>query len=354
MPIIDLYIGRIILQHFFMVFGVLLGLFLFVTFIDQINDIGTGTYTLWDAVRYTLLTTPRTIYELFPLVALLGTILGLSAMAMDSELVVIRAAGYSIAQIVGAVLKVGIVFVVAAFLLGEFVTPATETMANRARAEALQRDIRQQSNFGLWMRDDMTYVNVGEVLPDLSLRNVRVFEFDESGHLRSLVYAENGTFEETHWRLDDVRQTFIDEDGAESRRVDVAAWRTTVTPDILAVFLIRPDQLSAWQLRPYINHLQRNNQETGAYELAFWNKLMAPVSTAIMVLLGVPFVFRSVRSGGLGVSLLIGIMIGLTFFVVTRGFGYLVLVYDVPPQAGSVLPVGMFLIAALVLLRRVT
>ena len=40
---------------------------------------------------------------------------------------------------------------------------------------ALQENINQQSDFGLWMRDNRSYVNVGEVLPDLSLLDVRVF-----------------------------------------------------------------------------------------------------------------------------------------------------------------------------------
>lgn len=353
MRILDLYIGKIILTQTLLAMGVLLGLFTFVNFIDQLADLGEAGYTLWDAVRYVLLITPRTIYELFPMAALLGTILGLSMMAADSELVVLRASGISLFQIVWSVLKVGALFVVSAILIGELVTPTTETMAQRGRAEALQRNIKQQTNFGLWMRDTRTYVNVGEVLPDLTLLRVRVFEFDQDNRLRSLVYANEGRYGDNTWELVDVKQTLIADGGnSNAQTLPRAAWTTAVTPQILSVFLIKPDQLSLWQLSRYITHLRDNNQETATYELAYWGKLMLPISTAVMVILAIPFVFRNIRIGGLGRSLFIGIMIGIGFYVLNRGFGYGVLVYGVSPFLGAAIPVTAFLLIAILMLRQ--
>jgi lipopolysaccharide export system permease protein len=353
MRTLDIYIARIVLYHTMIVIAVLLGLFTFMTFIDQLGDLGTGRYGLLDAARFVLLSTPKTLYEIFPMAALLGAILGLSSMAVDSELIVIRAAGVSIARLIGSVLKIGAVLALAAIIVGEVVTPVAETAAQRGRAEAMQQNINQQTDFGLWMRDHMTYVNVGEVLPDLSLLKIRVFEFDQAGRLRSLVYARSGDYTNERWRLEDIRQTLINKDDAESKAVKAAYWRTDVTPQILSVFLIRPDQLSAWQLSRYISHLGENSQDTSSYELAFWNKVVTPIATAVMMILAIPFVFRQVRSGGFGRSLFAGIMLGLVFFVIDKGFGYIVLVYNISPLLGALLPTLLFLGAGLVLLRRV-
>lgn len=354
MRILDFYIGRVILYQTAMVLAVLVGLFVFITFIDQIGDLGTGHYGLLDVVRFTLYSIPNIVYQVFPMSALLGAILGLSSLAVDSELVVIRAAGVSIARLIGSVFKIGAILAVAAMLIGELVTPWSETAAERDRAEAMQEDISQQTDFGIWMRDGMTYVNVGEVLPDLSLVNVRIFEFDNEGRLRSLVYADRGDYENQRWRLTGIQQTLINEDrsGAESKEVRAAYWTTDVTPGILAVFMIRPDQLSAWQLHRYIAHLQENNQDTSSYELAFWHKVMTPVATAVMVILAIPFVFSQVRTGGFGRNLFFGIMLGLVYFAFDKGFGYVVLVSDIPPMLGAVLPTAVFLILGLFLLRR--
>jgi len=354
MAILERYLGRIILNQTMLVLTVLLGLFLFVSFIDQLSDIGHGDYTLLSAVKFVILTAPRTIYELFPMAALLGTILGLSVLANDSELIVMRSSGISIMQITRAVLKTGGIFVVVVLVIGELISPWSETYAERSRAETLQEDIQQQTNFGLWMRDSTTYVNVGEVLPDLSLLRIKVFEFDQNKRLRSLVFAKEGRFDGNEWMLEEVTQTVIGlDDRATPQRLPSAFWNTDVTPQILTAFLIRPEQLSIWQLRKYIQHLSENNQKTDGYRLAFWNKLVLPLSTAVMVILAIPFVFGNLRMGNLGKSLFLGIMLGLGFYAANKGFGYTVLAYDMSPLLGATLPVIVFLTIAVVLLRRV-
>lgn len=354
MAILERYLGRIILNQTMLVLMVLLGLFLFVNFIDQLSSVGNGTYSLFDAIKYVIMTAPRTVYELFPMAALLGTILGLSVLANDSELIVMRSSGISIMQITRAVLKTGGIFVIIVIFIGEVVSPWTETQAERNRAEALQENIQQQTNFGLWMRDSTTFVNVGEVLPDLSLLRVKIFEFDQNKTLRSLVFAKEGRFNGQEWTIEDVTQTVIGlDDKATPQRSKSASWQTKVTPQILTAFLIQPEQLSIWQLKEYILHLSENNQKTDSYELAFWNKLVLPLSTAVMVILAIPFVFGNLRMGNLGRSLFLGIMLGLGFYAANKGFGYVVLATDISPLLGATLPVTVFLTFAIIMLRRV-
>lgn len=354
MRILDRYIGSIILQYTVLVMMVLLGLFTFVNFLDQLGSIGKGNYDLVQAIIYVILVIPRTIYDLFPMAALLGTIIGLSMLANDSELIVMRASGVSMIQITSAALKMGGAFVIAAILIGEFVSPFTETKAQRGRAEALEEDIKQHTNFGLWIRDAQTYINIGEVLPDLTLLKVKVFEFDNDRKLRSLVRSKSGEFQGEYWILKEVHQTFVEHNGETTvLKTKAAKWDSQINPQILSVFLIKADQLSFLQLSKYIRHLNENQQKTDPYELAFWNKIMLPLSTAVMVILAIPFVFANVRSGTLGQSLFIGIMLGIGFYVVNKGFGYIVLANGMSPLIGATVPVIGFLLLALVMMRRV-
>ncbi len=354
MRLLDLYLGRVLLNQILLVLGVLVGVFVFVTFIDQVSYLGTGQYSLLDAIKYVLLSTPRIVYEVFPMAVLVGAILGLSLLAVDSELIVMRSSGISIGQITVAVLKLGFLLALVALLIGEFITPWSETLAQRGRAQALERNIEQKSNSGLWLRDKKTFVNVREVLPDLTLRDIRVFEFDSMSQLRALVYAGKGRYAESFWDLDDVRQTLIDEQGfTQVSEAPKARWNTAVTPQTMAVFLVQPDQLSLLQLRQYIAHLSANVQDTRNFELAYWSKLTLPVSAAVMLLLAIPFVFGSIRSGGMGRNLFIGIMIGITFFATSKALGYIVLVYDMPPLVGAILPTAAFAVAAGILYRRI-
>ena len=244
MKLIDIYIGRTIVQQSLLVIAVLAGIFVFLNFIDQLSDLGSGSYGLLDALRFVLLTTPRIIYDIFPMAGLVGTILGLSVLARHSELTVMRASGISLGQITGSVLKVGAIFVLLAVVIGELVSPFTETLAQRGRIEALERNIEQKHSSGLWMRDKSTFVNVAEVLPDLSLLRIKIFEFDrkDRDRLVSLTYARSGHYNQDRWQLNDVRQTIIDEKGrADVHHVIQSAWVTEVTPGMMSVFLCSLD-----------------------------------------------------------------------------------------------------------------
>jgi lipopolysaccharide export system permease protein len=353
MSILDRHIGRSILTSTALVFSVLLALFVIIAFVEVLGDVGKADFGLGAALRYVLLSLPRNAYELFPMAALLGTTLGLAALAADSELIVMRAAGVSLLRIVGAVLRVGALFVLAALFLGEVVAPVTEDLAERGRALELRKSVRQQKDFGLWLRDGPDYVHLGEVLPDLSLLRVNIYRFGADGRLQQHTAADGARYEEGRWRLQGVRKTRIEGQRAYSETRTEDYHETRVAPDMLAVFAVRPEGLSALHLYRYLRHLELNKQDTGRYALAFWHKLVLPLATGVMVVLAVPFVFGQLRSSGVGARLLVGILLGLGFYVFSRGFGYFGLLHGVPPVVGAVLPSALFLALALYLLRRV-
>lgn len=352
MNVIDRYIGRAMLYSTLLVFAVLIGLFTFFEFIDKLDDVGRAAFGMWDVLSYLVLTLPKKAYELFPMAALLGTTMALSTLAVDSELIALRAAGVSLLRIVAAVAKTGLLFVLLAILIGEGIAPASEQLAQRNRAEAMRVGIQQDNN-SIWLREGDNFVNIGEVLPDFSILRVNIYQFDQYNQLRNQVYAERAVYEGGRWRLQQVRQSQIAPDRIGVRNEAEQQWLSGVDPDVLGVFAVKPEGLSAWSLFRYIRHLSRNRQDTARYELALWYKLIAPLSTGVMVILAIPFVFTHPRSTGMGFRLFVGIMIGLAFFVLNRGFGFYSLLYGIPPLLGAILPTLAFFLLALFLLRRV-
>ena len=354
MTLLDLYIGRTIVRQALVGRAGLVGLFALVIFVDQIDDIGSGDYGVMRAFVFVGLSVPRIVYEVFPMAVLLGAILGLSSMARDSELIVIRASGVSVARMTLSALKFGAFFVLAAILIGELVSPYSETLAQQIKAKALHRNIDQATSFGLWFRDGDTYVNVNEVMPNLSLRNIKIFRFAGHDRLHSLVDAEVASFVEGAWQMSNVNTTIIDDEGfVEIKDSDRQVWQTSVTQEMMKMFAVQPAQLSMAQLRKYIGHLKRNHQDTRASELAYWGKWMLPVSTAVMVVLAIPFVLGSIRAGTMGRNLFLGSLMGLSFFFFSQVFGYVVLVHGVPPLLGATLPSVTFLGIAMMMYRRV-
>lgn len=361
---LDRYIGRTIIQSTLLVLAVLLILFAFFSFTDALDDYGKGRFGLYEILKYVLLTLPGWIYALFPVAALLGSILGLAWLARSSEVTAMRAAGVSLLRITGSVMKSGLVFVTFGVLIGETVVPVSETRAQRGRAEALEIGLHRKET-GLWLRDGPNFVNIGEVLPDHSLLNVSIYRFDNGARLRDHISAvrarflrPDSEFGEPAWWLEDVKSSWIYENGVSTRKAERYLWSSVLTPEVVGAFALRPEALSTWHLYRYIQHLRRNHQETGRYELAFWNKVFLPAATAVMVFLAIPFAVGQTRSRGMGGKVLLGIMLGLTFVVFSQALGHLAvghfwLLAWIPPFLAALLPVVSFLALALHLLRRV-
>lgn len=352
MSILDRHIARSIIYSTAVVLTVLLGLFTFFEFVDRLGDLGKASFGVLDAAKFVALTLPRKIDELFPMAVLLGTMLGLSSLAIDSELIAMRAAGVSLLRIVLAVLKIGLAFALVASFIGEFVAPASENMAQRGRAEALHVGI-QQYNDSIWLRDGDSFINISEVLPNLDLARVSIYYFDKQDRLVQQTYAESGRYRNGEWHLYDVDDIKLGSGQVVTRHLASLPWKSMVDPSVLGVFAVKPESLSVWNLYRYIRHLDRNKQETRRYELAFWYKVFAPFTTAVMAVLAVPFVFAQPRSSGMGLRLFIGIMVGLGFYVLNRGFGYFNILHGLPPIFGAAVPPLVFLLLALGLLRRV-
>ena len=355
MRILDIYIGRTLLRHIMVTVIVLLGLFTFVSFIDELSDLDRGRYGIMQIMQHVILSIPKTLYEVFPMAALIGSILGLSTLARDSELIVMRAAGVSIQRIVFSVVKIGLILAVIAMFMGEIVSPYTETRAQEVKASSIQSNSGRKGDYGVWMRDDNTYVNIGEVLPDLTLLNIKIFEFDNQNYLRFLSTAKQGEYsnDNQRWLLKGLRRTMINEESSAADEVSAAYWSTVVEPEILRVFQTKADQLSIWQLNNYISHLKTNKQDTSTYELTYWSKIVTPFATLVMLILAVPFVFREARSGNLGRSLFAGIMVGLGFFILNQAFSYFVTLFSIPPMLGAALPTVLVCVLSIYMIRRI-
>ena len=96
--------------------------------------------------------------------------------------------------------------------------------------------------------------------------------------------------------------------------------------------------MSFINLTQYIGYLKDNKQQTEAYDVAWWNKLVYPIATMVMALVALAFTPNSGRHGNLGLKLFGGICLGLLFFFTGRLFGFTTQLYRVPAFVSAVLP----------------
>ncbi|MDH5571580.1 MAG: LPS export ABC transporter permease LptG [Gammaproteobacteria bacterium] len=353
MSIIDKYIARTIINGTLLTLLVLVSLLAFIDFISEIADLGRGEYGLVDAMLYVLLSLPRRFYELFPTAVLLGSLLSLGALAGNSELTVMRAAGISIARIIFSVLQAGLVLVVLVAIIGELVVPASERSAQVLRASALKQTISLGGQHGFWARDGLRYMYVGRVYPDLNLGSLQIYELDESKQLHTITSAKSARYINKVWQLKNVQKTRFTVDGVKSEALSRDDWPELLNPDLFNIVSVQPENMSAYELYRYSDYLQVNELDASPYKLAFWIKVITPFSSLVMLLIAMPFVFSSQRAGTAGARVLVGLLIGIGFFLLNQTINHVGQIYGFSPVISATFPVLFVAILGMLALRRI-
>lgn len=353
MKILDRHIGIHVIRDSLLALFTLLAIFSLVEFLDDLSDVGKGSYTTGTAIEYMLLTMPNRIFILFPMAGVIGSLIGLGSLAAHRELIVMRASGVSTLRIAGAAMKAAAVLVVASVLVGEVVSPYTEQLANRLRTTALSDNRAVETGNGFWVRDGSTFINVGRVLPGNRMNELYIYEFDDQHRLRVATFAERGIYEDGSWTLEGIRQSVIGKDGVIGRNVVEADWQSRFKPELAEVVSVRLASLSIPGLIRYIDYLRSNGLDIARYELALWSKLIHPLSTGVMIFIALPLVLGRLGSVGFGQRIFAGVVIAVSFLLVEQLAGHLGLTIGLNPIVAACAPTLLFFALAVWMFRKV-
>lgn len=349
------YVSRNVLGAMLTVLLLLVGLDVVFSFIGELQQGLKGNYHALQAFWFALLCEPGDAYQLLPIAALVGGIVGLGMLASSSELTVMRAAGVSIGRIVWWVLKPALLLVMIGILLGQFLVPWAQQRAELLKAVAVGGGNIPGQLWGYWHREGDSFVQINLVRPDGVLVGVNRFSLLADGHLQAVQSASTGEYiSRQDWILRDVKGTQLQpEGGAAANTIAAQAWRTDLSPDFLRLATVDPQFLSLTDLFLFARDLREQHLDASNYFLEFWKKLFAPVATLSMVLIACSFVFGSLRSVTLGQRIVAGVLVGLLFRYGQDFFGYASLVFHFSPLVAAALPIAISLVIGLVALVRV-
>ncbi len=346
MRLLTRYLAREIYASVALVFSALIMLFAFLDLVHELNVMGQGQYSLGYVLLFVLLTIPGHIYELFPVAVLVGTIFALVQLASHSELTIFRASGASTRQMLAALGKIALPMVVLSFICGEMIAPPSERLAQKLRLQAQNAEVSLQAfRSGVWVKDGGKFVNVKSVMPDTSLFDVEIYSFDDSYHLQNIINAKHANYVKPgNWLLGEVSETRFNKHGVTVHSRQSMSWTSVLTPEILSVMLVVPEQMSAYDLYKYASHLKENRQKSARYEIAMWNKLIYPFALLVMMVLALPFASYQRRSGGISVMIFMGIVLGLVFHFAGRLLASLGSLNDWQPLLSASAMTGLFLL----------
>jgi lipopolysaccharide export system permease protein len=317
--ILDRYLYRTVLVYTFMAMAVLLTLGALFLFISQQNDIGVGSYSAGDAFLYTMLNLPQQAFELLPIGAMIGALMGLGHLAAGSELVVTRASGVSVWRIAWPVGLAGLTLALVMYGIGEYAAPPLAQFAKREKTTNKLADVSFAGSSSAWVKDGnlILRVQTGEV--DQSFGGVSLFQLDGTTRLRSIQRAERiSVADPGRWSLHNVATSHFGPDRIDSEMVGETTMRSTVNPEFLGLAATDPQLLTLRGLASYIDHLRRNSLDTALYEIGYWSRIARLFAVIVVTLLALPFVFGPLRTTGAGTRTVIGVMLGVVFFLITR------------------------------------
>jgi lipopolysaccharide export system permease protein len=359
---IEWYLGRVLISHTLLVLFVLLIIFAFTEFMNQVARLDQN-YTLGLAGMYTLLKMPVYGYEILPIALLIGTLIGLGGLANQAELTVLRVTGWSVGRILWAVVKTALVLWLVGAVLGEWLAPKTEGYANQIRAEALHRDMSLGGRDGFWMKEPERLIHVERVLSKDRMHGITVYQL-QAGQVIGVTHAQNAQFVKDSWLLTDVREQSIrltaydseSEQWPSIKRDQQFLEHKTVSFPLDSAGLERLQLDSKYlridELYQYIGFLKANGLESAPFELEFWRKLASPLVALGMIALVFPLIFGSQRQVSMGQRIFVGTVIGLGFYLLNQLFGNLSVVYQFPTVIGAFVPSLILLTIALLLFKR--
>ncbi len=354
MKTLDRYIGVSVAKGYVIVLAVLLPVFSFLLFVNELEDVGKGTYDALGGLLYVLLTAPGRMLELTPVAALLGGIVALGGLAAGSELMAVRAAGVSVMRIGGAVMKASLALMLLVIVLAQFVVPPLNQLAERRRSMAVTGAGTFLKDKGFWSRDGLRYINVRHVLHGRIPVDVEIYEFDPHGRLRTFLHARRADIENPHrWKLIDVQRKRFDGQRVQDEHLRKLDWKPFLSETQVRVLELPATTLSPLDTYQYARHLRDTGQAAEHAELRFWQQATLPLTTGAMTLLSLPFVFGALRSASFGKRLALGAVLGVGFHLVNQIAANLGLLLGISAPLIALTPILALFLLVLLVMRRI-
>lgn len=338
------YIFRKCVFNTFLILTAFIVLFSIFNILGEIANVGKGSFTTGSLFYYTFLLIPNYIYLLMPLAVLIGVMISMLGLVNYSEYAIIRTSGFSLKHITLILSAFGITFSLITFLMGEIVAPRSNHYAQVYKITKTRSVMTTQLRSGIWSKDgDNSFVNIKQVLPDNSIIGVNLFNYDRNLALLSYISADHGNFNESKqaWDLYDVTVYDYTSQNIQIKHLNEYLWKSSVVPSYFSVLVIAPEDMSAFGLIKYIHHLKENNQSTQRYQIAFWSKLLYPISCISMALIALAFIPNNRRNINLGTKLFAGILIGVAFFFTTRMISFMALLFNWNAILSALLPTAI-------------
>jgi lipopolysaccharide export system permease protein len=336
-------IDRYIIWHLYafiaLVGFALISIYSFIGFLSDMDDVGKGNFGIVQLIVYTFMTMPSGFYILLPIIAMLGTLMGLGTLAGQSELTAMRASGVSLLRLGATTLGAGLVLGLFGYVLGDWIAPQAQRAALdykfTARDGYASQSVQEKA---VWLRDGDSVFHIKQLITQDHIADLEIFTLAPDMSLSATYHVKDARYESGEWHFSDIHKTALTLDSAVTSDLPQMVWKGALSPEVLRLLLLKADSLTMPGLLRLIRYLDGNQLDSTRYRTEMWRKLVAPVTVMSLMLFAIPFVLGAPRSSGAGQRLLIGILIGVGFYIFNEVSVNLGQIFQWPPFLAATTP----------------
>ena len=359
--ILHIYFARRFAGTFLLVLGVFLGILILIDLVDQVRRFEDDAVGFVMLIGLTLLSVPRTLYSILPLITIIATLTLFLSLARTSELVVSRASGRSaILSLLGPLVVTFLIGTIAVAALNP-IAAGTARQYDRLsdRLQGVSGPALSMGREGVWLRQadvtGQTVIHAARASSDVTtLYEATFINFSPEGDPERRIVAETATLAAGQWELKNAKiweLTLGQNPEASAREVAQLDLPSALTQDRIIDSFGKPEYISLWDLPGFINQLEEAGFSARRYAVWFQMELSRPLFLVALVMVAAAFTMRHARLSNTGISVLIAVMLGFTLHYI-RNFAQILgengqipvyLAAWAPPVASFMLAAGILL-----------
>ena len=317
----------------------LVSIYSFIGFLSDMDDVGKGNFGIVQLILYTFMMMPSGFYTLLPIIAMLGTLMGLGTLAEQNELTAMRASGVSLLRLGATTLAAGLALGVFGYVLGDWIAPEAQRVATDYKFTARDGYASQSGQQkAVWLRDGDSVFHIKQLIAQDHIADLDIFTLAPDMSLTATYRVKDAHYQSGEWRFSEVHKTALTLDSATVSDLPNLVWKGALSPEVLHLLLLKADSLTMPGLLRLIGYLDGNQLDSTRYRTEMWRKLVAPVTVMSLMLFAIPFVLGAPRSSGAGQRLLIGILIGVGFYIFNEVSVNLGQIFQWPPFLSAATP----------------
>jgi lipopolysaccharide export system permease protein len=322
---------------------VLTSIEIFFSFTAELKNLNIGNYNMIVITKYVILNIPKSLEIMFPYAVLIGSMLSLGAMSSDMEFISMQSAGISISKIITIILIQAFLLSSIFYYATDYLVPKYSNKAEMQKNFALNKKLIFNKN-GVWFKDKNTFIKINEIYSDSKLSGILMYSYDDNNSLSLIKHIGRAEFIINKWHLQEINETMINNSLITKKYTKEDYTDFLIDKKLINIKTRKSASLSLADVSQNISYLTKNNLDPDIQKKIYWEKLFMPLSTVVMLFLSMPFIFGKHRSANLSKRLVLGVFIGIGFFIITSILPNLGMVLGIMPFINVLLPHILFIV----------